>query len=66
MKDVLVAANPSAEPTKYDAEKYGSKVNWSRQCMFIDGKPTVIVSGEFQYWRIPDRSRWKRILLQWG
>eukprot|EP00189_Rhodosorus_marinus_P008060 CAMPEP_0184754706 /NCGR_PEP_ID=MMETSP0315-20130426/44763_1 /TAXON_ID=101924 /ORGANISM="Rhodosorus marinus, Strain UTEX LB 2760" /LENGTH=1107 /DNA_ID=CAMNT_0027234139 /DNA_START=54 /DNA_END=3377 /DNA_ORIENTATION=- len=64
MKDVLVAANPSAEPTKYDAEKYGSKVNWSRQCMFIDGKPTVIVSGEFQYWRIPDRSRWKRILLQ--
>lgn len=31
--------------------------------MLIDGRPTVIVSAEFHYFRVPDRERWRPLLI---
>ena len=46
----------------YDKEKYGRILNYDRYCFSINENPTIIISGEFHYWRLPDKSRWERIL----
>ena len=47
----------------YDREKYGSIINWDKYSLIIRGERLFICSGEFHYWRVPDRSRWREILL---
>jgi len=51
--------------TSYDEGQYGEILRWSRRAIWIDGKPIFLVSGEFQYWRVPDHSRWRSILAQY-
>ncbi|GJQ15799.1 hypothetical protein GpartN1_g7590.t1 [Galdieria partita] len=50
------------EPSAFRKETYSSHLSWTRRCLLIEGKPIPILSAEFHYWRIPDRSRWKYIL----
>ncbi|KAA8497260.1 putative beta-galactosidase B [Porphyridium purpureum] len=52
----------SSEPTAFEYQKYGNKVNFSRHAFYVDGEPLVLVSGEFHYWRVPDRERWRPLL----
>ncbi|CAG8513248.1 9890_t:CDS:2 [Diversispora eburnea] len=49
----------------YNRSKYGNILNWDKYCLYIHGIPTLIISGEFHYWRLPDRSRWKSILKKY-
>src|SRR4051794_30146495 len=49
----------------YDRAKYGHILNWDKYCLYIHGNPTLILSGEFHYWRLPDRSRWENILKKY-
>jgi beta-galactosidase GanA len=52
----------TTQDVAYDKEQYGSILNYDRHCFYIDGKPIIIISGEFHYWRLPDKSRWEHIL----
>lgn len=56
------AALRASEVTSFDAARYGAKVDWTKSCVLIDGRPVVIVSAEFHYFRVPDRERWRPIL----
>ncbi|PKK80814.1 hypothetical protein RhiirC2_859600 [Rhizophagus irregularis] len=49
----------------YDRNKYGQILNWDKYCLYIHGNPTLIFSGEFHYWRLPDRSRWENIIKKY-
>lgn len=46
----------------YNATRYGTAIDWTSKCMLIDGIPRVIVSAEFQYFRVPDETRWRPLL----
>eukprot|EP00276_Gloeochaete_wittrockiana_P009491 CAMPEP_0184663516 /NCGR_PEP_ID=MMETSP0308-20130426/48432_1 /TAXON_ID=38269 /ORGANISM="Gloeochaete witrockiana, Strain SAG 46.84" /LENGTH=915 /DNA_ID=CAMNT_0027106289 /DNA_START=61 /DNA_END=2805 /DNA_ORIENTATION=- len=50
------------EGLHFDAAKYGDVISWDSRSFFINGKRELIVSGEFHYWRVPDRDRWEPIL----
>jgi hypothetical protein len=39
-----------------------TEISWDKYALKIDGKKILILSGEFHYWRIPDRERWLDIL----
>lgn len=52
----------TSQDVAYDKNKFGAILDWSTQNIIIHGKPVLILSGEFQYWRIPDKSRWETIL----
>lgn len=43
----------------------GKKITWDRYCLRIDEHPTLIMGGEFHYWRVPDPERWRTILEQY-
>eukprot|EP00741_Cyanophora_paradoxa_P020290 tig00021244_g19584.t1 len=49
-------------PVNYDRQKYGRILDWDKKSLLIRGKRVLILSGEFHYWRVPDRSRWRPIL----
>ncbi|CAG8701103.1 3539_t:CDS:1, partial [Acaulospora morrowiae] len=49
----------------YDKHKFGHILNWDKYHLYIHGIPTLIISGEFHYWRLPDRSRWESILKKY-
>lgn len=49
----------------YNRERFGPILDWSAKSLIIHGKPILIISGEFHYWRIPDRMRWEVILKQY-
>ena len=49
----------------YDEASFGHLFSWDKYCFYINSKPVWIHSGEFHYWRLPDQSRWKSILLQY-
>jgi hypothetical protein len=51
------------EPTAYDAERHGGAVDWTPRAIIIDGLPRFIVSAEFHYFRVPDRARWRPLLM---
>ncbi|MEJ2250376.1 MAG: beta-galactosidase, partial [Candidatus Lokiarchaeota archaeon] len=40
----------------------GLSIAWDKYSLVIDGKRIFIRSGEFHYWRLPDRNRWRDIL----
>ncbi|KAF9159979.1 hypothetical protein BGX21_003161 [Mortierella sp. AD011] len=51
--------------TLYDKKKYGHILDYNRHSLILHGQPTLIISGEFHYWRLPDKSRWRPILEQY-
>ncbi|KAF9899577.1 hypothetical protein BX616_002947 [Lobosporangium transversale] len=51
--------------TLFDKQKYGHILNYDRYSLILHGQPTLILSGEFHYWRLPDQSRWRPILEQY-
>lgn len=53
----------SSESTAFNADKYGHIINWTKTSVLLRGKPVTIVSAEFHYFRVPDRERWRSILL---
>ncbi|CAO3568468.1 unnamed protein product [Mortierella alpina] len=53
------------QDTLYDKNKYGHILDFDKHSLIIHGQPTLILSGEFHYWRLPDRSRWRPILEQY-
>lgn len=52
----------STEVVAYDKLQFASILDYDRYSMIIKGKRTLIISGEFHYWRVPDRDRWNEIL----
>eukprot|EP00871_Galdieria_phlegrea_P005246 jgi/Galph1/5722/GphlegSOOS_G4367.1 len=50
------------ESSAYQKSDYESHLSWTKHCLLIEGKKVPILSAEFHYWRIPDRSRWRTIL----
>ncbi|CAO3614951.1 unnamed protein product [Cunninghamella blakesleeana] len=55
----------TTESVAFDCSKYGSLVDWDKYSLKIEGEFIPILSGEFHYWRVPDRERWKTILQQY-
>ncbi len=55
----------STQDVAYDKDAFGHILTWDKHCIYIHGKPVLILSGEFHYWRLPDRSRWETILKQY-
>ncbi|KAF9194149.1 hypothetical protein BGZ50_006628 [Haplosporangium sp. Z 11] len=51
--------------TLYERKKYGHILDYDKHSFIIHGQPTLILSGEFHYWRLPDRARWRVILEQY-
>ncbi|KAG9068015.1 hypothetical protein KI688_011606 [Linnemannia hyalina] len=51
--------------TLYDKQKYGHILDYDKHSLILHGEPTLILSGEFHYWRLPDQSRWRPILEQY-
>lgn len=49
----------------YDRTRYHDLLDWDKYALIIEGEPTQIHSGEFHYWRIPDKARWEPILKQY-
>ncbi|RKO84449.1 glycoside hydrolase superfamily, partial [Blyttiomyces helicus] len=37
-------------------------LDWDARSLRIRGEPVMILSGEFHYWRVPDRERWESVL----
>lgn len=52
-------------PYDYDRERFGHILDWDQYSFKINGERIFIFSGEFHYWRVPDRERWKDVLLQY-
>ncbi|KAI8994625.1 glycoside hydrolase superfamily [Pilobolus umbonatus] len=50
---------------QYNRTKYHDILDWDKHSLIIEGIPTQIHSGEFHYWRVPDRTRWSDILKQY-
>jgi aryl-phospho-beta-D-glucosidase BglC (GH1 family) len=55
----------STSSVAYDDASFGHRFNWDKNCFYINSKPVWIHSGEFHYWRLPDKTRWKSVLLQY-
>ncbi|KAI0216696.1 hypothetical protein L0F63_005531, partial [Massospora cicadina] len=52
----------SSQEVAYDRHKFGKIIDWSERHILIHGRPVMLVSGEFQYWRVPDKARWEPLL----
>lgn len=52
----------SSEQTAFDHSNYSSHVDWTHRSLIIDGRPVMLCSAEFQYFRVPDRERWLPLL----
>ncbi|KAG0041787.1 hypothetical protein BGZ83_001315 [Gryganskiella cystojenkinii] len=51
--------------TVYNRAQFGHILDYDAYSMIIHGQRTLILSGEFHYWRLPDKNRWKPILEQY-
>ncbi|KAG0306201.1 hypothetical protein BGZ98_002804 [Dissophora globulifera] len=51
--------------TLYDKKTYGHILDYDKHSLILHGQRTLILSGEFHYWRLPDKSRWRPILEQY-
>ncbi len=47
------------------AYHHNRTLTWNKHSLLIDGKPVLLISGEFHYWRLPDRERWRDILIKY-
>ncbi|KAI8643986.1 glycoside hydrolase superfamily [Parasitella parasitica] len=57
--------NITTSSVAYDRTGYHALLDWDKYSLTIEGEPTQIYSGEFHYWRVPDRERWSPILKQY-
>ncbi|KAI9487122.1 MAG: glycoside hydrolase superfamily [Benjaminiella poitrasii] len=55
----------STSSVAYNRTQYHDLLDWDKYSVQIEGIPTLIHSGEFHYWRVPDRDRWLPILKQY-
>ncbi|KAI8061066.1 hypothetical protein BC940DRAFT_245596, partial [Gongronella butleri] len=55
----------STESVAYQRQEYHSLLDWDKYALQIVGRPSLVLAGEFHYWRYPDRSRWEHILQQY-
>ncbi|KAI8904701.1 glycoside hydrolase superfamily, partial [Gorgonomyces haynaldii] len=55
----------TTEELAFDHDTFGHLISWTKHSILIHGKPTVLVSGEFHYWRVPDHTRWRQVLSQY-
>lgn len=62
VRKMLGSLPVESEDVAFDEQKYSHLISWDSKSMFIHGKPTILTSGEFHYWRLPDKSRWEPIL----
>ncbi|KAG0370842.1 glycoside hydrolase superfamily [Gamsiella multidivaricata] len=53
------------DDTLYNKQKYGHILDYDAHSLILHGQPTLILSGEFHYWRLPDKTRWRPILEQY-
>ncbi|KAI9360848.1 glycoside hydrolase superfamily [Zopfochytrium polystomum] len=51
-----------SEDVAFDHATHGEHVTFDRHSLKVNGKRILIVSGEFHYWRVPDRDRWESVL----
>lgn len=51
-----------SDAVAFDYRAFGHVISWDDYSFYIRGERIVICSGEFHYWRLPDRSAWKRVL----
>ena len=58
----MPAAAQQPTPTASDAKRTFGRVAFDRHSVILDGKPTVIWSSEFHYFRLPSPSLWRDIL----
>ncbi|KAH6581194.1 hypothetical protein BASA60_002578 [Batrachochytrium salamandrivorans] len=49
----------------FDQAAYGHIITWDKHRFYLHGKPIMLISGEFHYWRLPDRDRWEPMLAQY-
>ncbi len=52
-------------PYSYERAARASALDWDRYSLKLGGRRQVLFSGEFHYWRVPDRSRWRELLLRY-
>lgn len=57
--------NITTSSVAYNRSRYQDFLDWDKYALKIEGVPTQIHSGEFHYWRVPDRERWPTILKQY-
>ncbi|ORX44769.1 hypothetical protein DM01DRAFT_1411215 [Hesseltinella vesiculosa] len=55
----------TTESVAYQRNTYGKLLDWDQYSLQIHGRPSLILGGEFHYWRYPDRTRWQHILEQY-
>jgi hypothetical protein len=58
-------AHITTQSVAFDVAKHGKRIHWDKHCLYVYGKPLVLISGEFHYWRLPDRARWEEVLRQY-
>jgi hypothetical protein len=46
----------------YKTEKNENILRYDKHCFYLHGKPVIIISAEFHYWRAPDSSQWEMLL----
>lgn len=63
MATPVLPEHRSTEPTAYDHRRFGHILDWTKTAVLINGRPVTIVSAEFQYFRVPDRERWRSLLI---
>lgn len=61
----LGSSSITTSQVAYDEATFGDILTWDKYCFYIHGKPVWLISGEFHYWRLPDRTRWKQVLMQY-
>jgi len=49
----------------YDRKRFGHILDYDRHSLVLRGERVFVFGGEFHYWRVPDRERWRDVLLQY-
>ncbi|KAJ1548460.1 hypothetical protein HK096_001881, partial [Nowakowskiella sp. JEL0078] len=52
----------TSESVAFKHSELASVLTFDKYSLSINGNPTLIISGEFHYWRVPDQARWEPIL----
>lgn len=58
---VLAQATPESTAAPLPKRDFG-RISFDRHSLILDGKPTVIWSSEFHYYRLPSPSLWRDVL----
>ena len=52
-------------PSHSFQSRHSGSISWDRRSFIVRGQQKLLLSGEFQYWRVPDRERWRGLLLDY-